>query len=620
MIDYRSHIVALNRLKFDLGKALFSNPAVAADRDKQLAEVSQEPGMAALGSLIDHLLRHAASDGQELALLERAAGLWKEGVDLYASLGNSRSNIESALLDPTNPDSAGHFNNAIENIRLLGLKASGKLDAIDALRQDVMKLSHIPEHPRQANLQLSDWGWGDVFLARRTDAFVRTAYHDARKKQDPALCSFAFGVLSSYSANLCGSAYLVQVVGGPRRSHRFRNRVASNAVGSWFAAQTNPEVKSVASIADLIRSVADPAAPALPAPVESFIKDSLQKTYNLGRTAPLPDLQTGYSRLVRHLELLDTFYLPSPPPEPALPFRISLYGDSSNPPTPLFTLKASNFASGPGQGSGSSHPTNYSGFGKMPTTTNSAPTIGERCGSFWMGIMYAVMFLGGGFAPCIGQWGKGQRCKLWDAIWEEFGDANKPTQAQMEALASQSYPLTAAEFPAVAEVDQMTKMVGYMFDLQCQLWEGLGKVQAFLAIYGMIYPDDMLYNPVYEQFLTVPTAATLPRQPELDPVPNFYRYPPTEVEKPPCGSAPYPTGAKPNIFIGPPPQEQNVPPVPTASSAAMPIWSQIVIGALDTINYDLDGDRGFQFQCWSTHGLIESDHPVDVQILAYGDM
>jgi hypothetical protein len=145
----------------------------------------------------------------------------------------------------------------------------------------------------------------------------------------------------------------------------------------------------------------------------------------------------------------------------------------------------------------------------------------------------------------------------------------------------------------------------------------MGKAQAFLAIYGMIYPDAMLHNPVYEQFLTVPTAVTLPLRPEPDPVPNFYRYPPTMVENPPYGWAPYPTGATPNIFVGPP--LHNAPAVPTASRAAVQTWLQIAKGELDALNYDLDADRGFQFPCWSTQGSINSD-PVGIQILAYKDM
>ena len=106
MIDYRSHLVALERFESALGAVAIADQEVADDRRQQLEDVGDHRGLAALGSLIDHLLRHAASDGQELALLERAASLWKEGLALYATLGVNRSKIESALLDPAHPDSA----------------------------------------------------------------------------------------------------------------------------------------------------------------------------------------------------------------------------------------------------------------------------------------------------------------------------------------------------------------------------------------------------------------------------------------------------------------------------------------------------------------------------------
>jgi hypothetical protein len=613
MIDYRAHMIALDGFKTELETKVASEPAIVKLRPQQLDDLLQYPGMAALGALSDHLMRHAASDGEELALLERAAGLWAEGVAIYAALGACRAEIETALQAPTDPGSPELFNNAVDNLRVLGLNlsTSGKLDELDDLRRQMMKLHHIAEHPRQRDLPVRNWGWGDVFLARSTDAFARSAY---RLAQSPALNACAFGILSSYSANFCGSAYLEQVVGGPRRLHRFRDRVAANSVGSWFA-QTDLELRQLSTLADLLRFGADPAAAVLPAEVESFFLDALMKTYDPGQSAPLPDLQLGYARLIRHLELLDGFAMPAAPAEPALQFVIALYADPSNPPTPLFTPQAANYPAGPGQGGGS-HPTNYAGAGNTPTKTDSAPTTGERCGSFWMGLIYAIMFLGGGFAPCIGAWAQGNRCTLWDAIWKEFGDANKPSQEQMDALASQAAPLTVDDFPTAAATPQMITMVGNMFDLQCQLWEGLAKARAFLAIHGLIYPDGMLNNPVYSQFLTVPAASTLPLQEETDPAPNFYRYPPGPVENPAYGWAPYASGAAPSVFIGP---ASPLASVPTASRAAAQTWLQIARGDLDAQNYDMDADRGFQFPCWTVQGSIHDD-PLAVQILPYEGM
>jgi hypothetical protein len=160
--------------------------------------------VAVLGALLDHLLRHAAFDGHEWELLEQAATLWKESVALYTTLGESGADIEAALAAPADPVSAGRFNHATEAIRLagLGLHTSDKLGELETLRRDVMKLAHIPAPPRQENLGLPDWGWGDVFLARRTDAFVRNAYRGARS---PALRAFSFGVSSGDNANVYGS-------------------------------------------------------------------------------------------------------------------------------------------------------------------------------------------------------------------------------------------------------------------------------------------------------------------------------------------------------------------------------------------------------------------------------
>ncbi|MCU1571980.1 MAG: hypothetical protein JWO93_62 [Micrococcaceae bacterium] len=101
------------------------------------------------------------------------------------------------MLNPADPASAGVFNSATNNLRLQGLEAAARLDEVEAFRQDVMKLAHLPEHPRQRDRKVSDWDWGNVFLARRTDAFVRTVFDLAG---EPSLQAFAFGVLSSYTS------------------------------------------------------------------------------------------------------------------------------------------------------------------------------------------------------------------------------------------------------------------------------------------------------------------------------------------------------------------------------------------------------------------------------------
>jgi hypothetical protein len=615
MIDYRSHVVALDGLTAALETRAFPEAAVIAARDQQIKDVKKEPGWATLGCLMDHLLRHAASDGLELTLLEKAASLWSDGLTIHATLGDSRSRMETALLNPADPGSAEHFNRGCEDLRLLGLKVAHKLDALEALRQQVMKLAHLPEHPRQLDRPLKKWDWGNLFLARRTDAFVRALFADAT---DPDLRSFAFGALSGYSANVCGSTYLGQVVGGPRRLHRFRYRVASNVVGSWLA-QINPKAKTLASIAKEIRFGDAAPTPTLPPSLASFIEKSLRKTYDIGRAASLPDLQKGYSRLVRCLELLDAFNtLPTAPSAPDDVFLARLYADPSNTPPPVLTVAVATPQNARGTSPTNVHPTSHFGSNGKPDASDNAPDGGNACGNFWMGVILAIIFLGGGFVDCIGMWAQGERCKIWDKMWIDFGawwNPNQPTQEEVEKAARKIQPLTAEGFKAAASVDQMNILVKNMFELHNHVWEGLGKAQTVLATYGLIYPDGMLAAPLFRQFLSVPAQGTYPALPEVDPVNHYHEYPSTQTEHPPV-PARYPPGTKPDAVIGSPISSGSD---PTSAQIAVNIWSQIARGQHDAVNLDLDADRGFDFKCWATQGSINSD-PVGILTLPYEGM
>src|SRR5688572_28743039 len=271
MIDYYSHLAALAHFRQGLAQSTFLDASTIALRDQHLKDAANAEGAATLGALIDHWMWHASSDGAELALVERAATLWREGLELYSTLGAYRTNLEQALIDPTNAAAVDAFNTAASKIHPFLLQVKGKNAQIQALKSDVHIFAHIKPHPRQQARQIARWPWSDLFLARRTDAFVREVRRGSSNVSTSAL---ALGALSSYSANTCISAYLGQVVGGPRRAHRHRDRLARNTLGSWCRDNV-PGVPKLSDVSAQLKS----AAPTLPAAVSAFVRTSLGKCY-----------------------------------------------------------------------------------------------------------------------------------------------------------------------------------------------------------------------------------------------------------------------------------------------------------------------------------------------------
>ncbi|WP_242394436.1 hypothetical protein [Anaeromyxobacter oryzisoli] len=604
MVDYRTHVAALEAFRAALAAQTISDPKLASTRDRAMQDLASAPDVALLGALVDHLVWHAASDGTELALLERSASLWRQGATLYAALGQVRADLEESLASPADPSSVAKFSAASANMKAFADGMTLGQGELGALRADIEALTHLPPHPRQQDRKLHDWTWADVFLARRTDALARALHARA---SDPPTRAFALGALSSYGANACGSAYLGQVVGGPRRCHRHRDRLARNTMGSWLA-QSRPTLRSLSDLANAMRPGGG-ATPALPAAVEQLVTEALTSTYDLSRTPPLPDLQLGYRRLIRHLELLDGFAMPPAPVPPMEPFLTALYGDPTRPAPSLVPAPA---GAGGGPGAGGVKP-QWTSSGK-PAKTDSPPSTGDRCGSFWELILLAVVFLAGGFIYCIGKWGQKERCEIWDNMVNDWNTAFAAGggAGQGALVGSSQQQLTAGELAAAAQVDQVTALVGYLFDLQRRVWEGLDQAYTFLAVYGIIYPDGLLARPLYQEFTAIPPPGSWPHVPVPDPEPTVHLFPATPIEQPAAAASPLPAGATPDaVLLG-----VAGAPLETASDTALRVWDQLARGVLDANNLDLDADRGWHHACWSTGGSID-DVPLAVDVLPY---
>ena len=465
---------------------------------------------------------------------------------------------------------------------------------VTRLRDDVSLLAHLPAHPRQLDEPASAWDWGNLLLGRRTDALVRNL---SRLAHNPPTRAFAFGALAGYGANAAGSAYLGHVVGGPRRSHRFRDRIARNTVGSWLALKylTTP---APVKIAELVR-FGGAHHPVLPSGVEQLLKDALEATFDLSRTPKLPDLQLGYRRMLRHLQLIDSFVHPAVPAVPQGVWPAKLYGDPSNPPP---SLRPQDVGLSGDPGGGVSLGSNSSG---NPTPGQSDNEKSSQICGIIVAILIIIDLIQA-FVQCIVQWAKKQTCTFWDnmllkKLWEKDPPDPRDPPPTTNVTAS------SAELTAMASIEQVTQLIGCLFDIHTQIWEALDRAYHFLAFHGLIYPGSLIDVPVYSQFTSTPATAQWPRRPVNDPANWYHLYPGSPLEHPATAPTGVPVGAKPDAFL------------PLAAARfTLPLWEQIARGETDTQNLDLDADRGFLHQCWAT-GTSINDNPLDVKILAYGD-
>jgi hypothetical protein len=594
LIDYHAHVLALEEARKLLAAAAFTDPALVAARNQAQSDLAAPGGYALLGAFVGHLLAHAASDGSELALLARASDLFDRGVDLFNQLGSVRDRLETALANPSDPASLPNFNSATMDVQFFAQKAYAMQGEVSRLRDDASTLSYLSAHPRQLDVPSNSWDWGNLVLGRRTDALVRSLTQLA---QNTPTRAFAFGALSGYGANAAGSTYLGHVVGGPRRSHRFRDRVARNTVGSWLARKF-PPTPTPGEIASQIE-FGGRRRPVLPHAVERLLKEALKATFDLSKTPPLPDLQLGYRRMLQHLRLLDGFVRPPVPSAPHPVWLQKMYGDPSNPPA---SLRSQEIALSGDPGGGVSLGNNSPGDSAPGKSDNSSSS--SICG-----IIVAILIiidLIQAFVQCIGQWANKHKCTFWDnmllkKLWEKDppDPRDPPTTSDVSTTSSQ--------LTDIASSDEMTQLVASLFDIHTQIWEALDRACHFLAFRGLIYPGSLIDVPVYSQFTSTPATTPWPRRPVTDPVNSYHLYPGSPLEHPATTPSGLPAGAKPDAFL-----------TLAATRFTLPLWEQIAFRGTDTVNYDLDADRGFLHACWATKGSINGD-PVGVNILAYAD-
>ena len=603
MIDYRGHAVILEQLRQSLAAASFLDPALAAKQAQTLADVATSGDYALLGAFVDQLMAHAASDGTEISLLERAADLWKKGVDLCNTLGSIRKDLEAALDNPTDPASPAKFNSAAMTAQQWATTLSDMHAEIVALQTDVDPLPHLPPHPRQQDKASSAWDWSNLTLGRRTDAFVRNV---AKQSGNTTTRAFAFGVLASYGGNAAGSAYLGHAVGGPRRAHRYRDRLARNASGSWLGAH-HSGIGTLTGMSQQIR-FGHPAHPSLPPQILTQLTKALAATFDETHTQPVPDLGLGYRRLLKHLLLLDQFVMPPVPSLPSGGWVVKLYGDPTSPP-PTLRPQDVGVSGDPGGGVSVGVGSNQPGSTE-PGQDDSKKSSGSICGAIIALLILIAILLVVAFIECVIQWAKGNKCNYFETLGDLITGLFKKGPPDPRDPPKQEDPqMTSSGLTAFASTEQAAQLVAYFHELHVQVWEGLNNAYNYLAITGLIYPDGLLNLPRFKQFVKLPAATSWPHRPEKKPDETYHLFPSSLLEKPLATASPYGTFATPEAFAGL---------GATAVQIALPLWEQIFRDVQDSNNLDLDADRGIHHPCWATRGSINKD-PLDVVILKFTD-
>ena len=606
MLDHRTQAAALAAFRTALGGQSLVDPDVARLRDQHLDDVSAAPSSAMLGALLDHLLWLAAVGEDEVDLLEEVAALWRTGLDLYAALDRFRVTLQRCLDDPLDAAAVQDLNAAGNALRVLAPAVQQDLTALRRLREAVARHDYVPEHPRRRDLPARAWDWSDLAHGRRTDALVRELF---RLADTPQARAFAVGALSRYGADVSGSLYLSQTVGGPRRSHRLRHRLARGSVGAWIASHV-PGTPSLSELADLLEGGLD-------ADVEDMLDSALTTVLDDPSLPAPPQLGEAADRLVTHLRLMDSIRVPAPPAPLSDRLVVTVLADPAVPYVPTLTPQTGLVESGgqpgvPGSGGG---PTIQSYGDDGPTQQQPPDSTEVKCGAFWEALGWGLLFLLGGWFACVLRWKDDQRCPLWDDItqnWEAAFSNGAYAGGEVETgWAAQG--LTPADTATLAARPEVLQLAVDLYGLQNQLWEGLSKAAEFLALHGLVPPDGYDHLRRYRQFTTVPPHDPgWPRRAYDGP--DFHEYAPTAPESP---------AEEPRFRPGSPPSA-----ILTglggggqlsASSVSLPLWLQVASGTFDSQNLDLDADRGWRHPCWRTAGSI-ADQPVGVVVVGYEEI
>lgn len=586
MIEYKGLCCAVEATASALDAA--TSDAALAERAAELrASIELEPAAARLGACVGPLLEQVRSDA-ELDLLRRAHGLWQRGVATAEELNTARVEFELALARDDLPDAVQVLQMGLD--RLVGLHGTvGRLIAeVKALQGEVTTLAHLPAHPRQADLPSAGWGWSDAFAGRRGDAFVAAMLDGAGDERGRA---FATGALAGYAGHVAGSGFLGAVVGGPRRLHRFRDRLARNALGAWLRRETG--APDTGALAQELRFEAR-EEPVLPPDLAAQLAAALAAAYP---SRPAPDLALGYRRMLEHLDLLGAFRL-APPPAPPPIVPASADGAAG-------AIGATDFQTFDQPQDGTDLT-----VGMGPETDHDSPGMSSQKkaqGDVCAYILLLIATVGLAYLVwCIARLIDDKKCGI-----EDFVGASSPDPPDPRAPQASQQTLETLREPSKAN-----HILSDIYQLQLRLWQAFAAARSFLTVCGLLYPEETeLAQPLHAQFLSLPAPAPWPLR-EAAGAEDSYATPPATPPEDPPAPRPFPDNRGPSWLLHAGLADNEA----TISEVALSTLRGLVARRPPTewLNLDLDSDRGRLHSAWTARaGTSIHDQPLAVEILAY---
>jgi hypothetical protein len=606
MLDLFAHFAALEVLRVRLKQESLAG-SLKPRAIETLKAVESDYSFAVLGSVVDQLIAHAGASDAEIDRLQGAHALYLEVRAFLDDLRSARNAIENVARNPTASNALADYNAARATLGDLCLRYGPLVANLQAFVWQLHPLRHLTQHPISADKPTGAWPWRDLLVSRRTGAFTAEVMRLGRESGKPQALAFAFGVGASYVGNAFGSPYLVHGVGGPRRSHVYRDRLASYSVGAWIRHAPLPERTDF----DPIRFVpvfGSPQSPALPPWLVGLLKKALSNVYASGDLpSAFPDVDAAYAQLLEHWRLLNSFL----PLAPAAPIEDTLdvaivntltpqdWDRSDEPTTPRDGPEPEDdgpeklFDPGPGT------PPWF-----MEKHEDWLDYVKEAC----LDILFLPIFL--------------IRVGFW--LGHDAGESEPDQKGGLASKASKlSTPRTQSEFDVVmGGKDILIAVLGF-HEMDSCLHHMATACLKVLKVVGLIYPERRdLPEPTYRQFVILPPTSLGLYWPSRPPahVGMFLQPPTGGLEAPAAAPSTFAPGQKPIAFL--------VKGFGGTGSVMSDGFDLLLDELLDlpssqlrSSSLNLDADRGHSAECWTlVAGTSVKDSPQSSVVLGYGDV